>query len=45
MSIPMLVVVVSVVAFALAAGWYGRGIYENLTGYNKLREADRRRGR
>ena len=29
---------------SLAFGWYGRGIYENLRGYDKIREADRRRG-
>ncbi len=32
------------IVVSLAFGWYGRGIYENLHGYDKIREADRRRG-
>ena len=36
--------IVLAIVVSLAFGWYGRGIYENLHGYDKIREADRRRG-
>lgn len=42
MSAPVIIVALALFALAAAGGWYGRGIYENLRGYDQLREADRR---
>lgn len=39
----MIVVVVCLILIAFAFGWYGRGIFENLTGYDKIREKSRQR--